>query len=153
MDPAQASGGTPAFIATDRGQSECFQLLINAKANLDQALTSGVTPVFRASQGRQSECLKLLINAKASLDQAQASGATPAYIAAQDGQSECLQLLINAKADLYQAGDIITSISHGIVHLGSLNETFFDGSQLLYHLALQGAKQPLQMVCNLNAEP
>ena len=47
-----------------------------------------------------------------------------------------------------KTADILTSSSQGIVHLGSLNETFLDGSQPLDRFALQGANQLLQWLSN-----
>ena len=69
-----------------------MQLLITAKATVDQAANDGATPLLVASQEGHVEAMQALIIAKAAVDQASNDGATSLYAAYKKGMhppSEC----------------------------------------------------------------
>ena len=105
VDKANNEGVTPTYVAAKKAHSECLQILIAVKADVNKARTDDKsTPTFIAAQKGQAECLQLLIVCKADVDKATTDDrSTPAYMAAQEGQAECLQLLIAYKADLNKA--------------------------------------------------
>ena len=92
------------IAACHYGHAECAQLLLAAKAAVDQADTDGTTPLSIACQQGHAECARLLLAANAAVDQAETDGTTPLFIACQQGRGECAQLLLAANAAVDQPG-------------------------------------------------
>ena len=87
-------GITPAYIAAEKGQAECLQLLIGAKADVDKSRTdNGCNPAFAAAKEGQAECLQLLIRAKADLDKATKRGSQHCYRCEETGTTLHLSLI------------------------------------------------------------
>ena len=93
------SGATPTIMAAQQGNTECLELLLQCKADLDKPNKKGTTPTYMAAQNGNTKCLQLLLQCKADLDKPHESGTTPTSMAAQKGNVECLQLLLQSKAD------------------------------------------------------
>lgn len=92
-------GVTPVYIAVQKNRTDCLELLIAAKANVNKPADDGCTPVYKAASEGHPECLRLLIGAGASVN-IPLNGVSPLFRAAAMGHAECVQLLIQAKADL-----------------------------------------------------
>jgi hypothetical protein len=99
-------GETPVYIAAERGNTECLELLIESKGNVNTSnKPSGGrganTAVYVAAQFGQLECVRVLIENKADVNAAKANGSHPVMQAAANGHAACVSLLINAKADIF----------------------------------------------------
>jgi hypothetical protein len=106
------------------------ELLVHAKASLDQATNQGGTPLAFAAQENHTAVVELLIDAKASLDQADIRGVTPLFKAALQGHSTIVKLLVKARADVaavecYEHGSAL----HFAARLGKVESV----RQLLKH--------------------
>ena len=75
-----------SYIAAQKGQEKCVELLLGAGAKVDQARNDGATPLFMAAQKGQEKCVELLLGAGAKVDQANDKGTTPLSMAVQEGQ-------------------------------------------------------------------
>ncbi len=91
------------YIAAQQGDCEVVKLLLDAKADPNQACENSATPLYIAAQNGHFKVVKLLLEAKADPNQARNDGVTPLYIAAQQGDFEVVKLLLDAKADPNQA--------------------------------------------------
>jgi hypothetical protein len=85
-----------------RGDSECVQLLIDAKADVRAATDGGETAAHGSSMG-EPKSLQLLIDNNADVNACTGEGITPAMVASRDGSPaymSCMQLLVDNNADL-----------------------------------------------------
>jgi len=98
------------FIA---GTNQCFELLLNARAEVDQRVGKTYKREFHRLRGMKSvvanavcrigdlEKLDLLLKAKADINLANEIGVPPLFEAAFSGNHECVQRLLAAKADMH----------------------------------------------------
>ena len=73
------NGVTPAYLASQQGQTEALKLLIDAGADVNLARNDGTT-AYLASWLGHAEALKLLIEAGADVNLATENGVTPASL-------------------------------------------------------------------------
>jgi len=73
----------------------CFQLLLDAKAYLEERDNCGITALMWAAINGHSDCVDLLVSAKADLD-AQDVDETALIWATALGETECVRLLVAA---------------------------------------------------------
>ena len=67
IDYQSPSGATPASQAAQKGHTDCLQVLVDHKADLNKKTTMGIPPVYYASQEGHTDCLQLLTDSKADL--------------------------------------------------------------------------------------
>jgi len=95
----------PLHGAAERGHVEVIKVLIDAKANIDNAENFYlVTPLHAAAKEGNVEAMKLLIDAKANLNVEDGNKNnprkwTPLHVATDKGDVEATKLLIDAKAN------------------------------------------------------
>eukprot|EP00463_Aulacantha_scolymantha_P004270 TRINITY_DN5321_c0_g1_i1.p1 TRINITY_DN5321_c0_g1~~TRINITY_DN5321_c0_g1_i1.p1 ORF type:complete len:96 (+),score=16.66 TRINITY_DN5321_c0_g1_i1:187-474(+) len=77
--------------------TKIVQVLIDAKANINQEEQDGQTPVFIAARFGGKDIVTALINANANVDMKTKFGDTARSIAAQEGYSEIVQILLASK--------------------------------------------------------
>ena len=88
-------GRTPLYRASFQGYLDIVSLLLNSKANIDQANKNGATPLFVASQQNQIDAVQILLNNDADIYKAHNDGTTPAYAATEKGHEYVLRQLLN----------------------------------------------------------
>ena len=82
MNQADKDGDTPLYIAADKGQTRCLELLLKAGADVNQTEKDGHTPLHIASFG-QTGCLKLLLaDPRVDVDHKTKNGGTALFSAA-----------------------------------------------------------------------
>ena len=130
-----AASGTAVRDGFDLGdaRADVIRMLLDAKADPDEAQDNGVTPVYMAAQNGHADALQLLLSAKADPDKAQDNGVTPMYMAARNGHADALQLLLGAKADPDEAQD--------------------NGVTPMYMAAQNGHADALQLLLGAKADP
>lgn len=96
-------GRTPLYVACMEGYSNIVSLLINSKANINQAKKGGATPLFIASQNNKKDIVRLLLQHGADVNKAKSDGATPLYVASLKDNKDVVQILLQHDADMYKA--------------------------------------------------
>ena len=99
-----SDGGSPIFIASEKGNVNLVKVLIQAGGDVDQAkTTTGCTPVYIASQEGNVDLVKVLVEAACDVNQATTSnGESPLFIAAQYGNVDLVKVLIKAGSNVNQ---------------------------------------------------
>ena len=99
IDYQEPHGGTPASMAAQEGHTECLELLMAAKADLNLANSNGVTPVGIAVSNNQVDAVQLLLALGAAVNPPpDAWGDTPLSEAKSKGNSEIVEILLAAGA-------------------------------------------------------
>ena len=89
---------TPAYATARNGHVGTFELLRDAKVNLETPDKNGQTPAFGAACRGNVGTLEILRDAKVNLETPDKGSMTPAYAAVYyDGHSAILQLLQNSE--------------------------------------------------------
>ncbi len=88
-------GATPLHFAAKLGSTECCQMLIASKANVNAPATNDVTPLHLAAQAGRLKAAKLLLEANANVDAVDKDGAPPLFYADVQGHMETCKLLGN----------------------------------------------------------
>jgi len=91
---------TPLYYASWKGQPQCVQVLIEAKADINKSNKDRDTPLIAAIYKGNLECAKILVEAKADINEKTANGETALIIAAWQGYVDGVKLLIEAGASL-----------------------------------------------------
>ncbi|KOO26889.1 ankyrin unc44 [Chrysochromulina tobinii] len=86
-----------------KGDGDCAQLLLAARAAVDQADSDGATPLYAACYKGHGDCVQLLLAAHAAVDQASSYGVTPLYAACDKGHGDSVRLLLATHAAVDQA--------------------------------------------------
>ena len=97
------------FAACEHGRLECAQLLLDAKATVDQQRDGGYSSLYCSSEYGQLDCARLLLESNATVDLVTDHGGL-LMIAAHNGHAPLVQLLLDAKAST-------------TAHLGKLDAT------------------------------
>src|SRR3990167_6892494 len=90
-------------LAAKCGNKNIVQMLIDNKANINQAENNGVTPLFIAAHNGHKDIAKMLIDNGADINQAKNNGVTPLWIAAQNRHKDIVKMLIKNGANINQA--------------------------------------------------
>lgn len=104
-------GATPLFIASQVGNAELVQLLLQAGSkSIGRADKDGSTPLHIAAVEGHLPVVKLLLSAgSTSIDKQNNFGATPLYMAALNGRLQVVQLLLQHGSKLILAAIIVAS--------------------------------------------
>jgi hypothetical protein len=62
------NGAAPIHLAVQNGHVECLQIMIDAKANVDQSDAHGSSPLYVAALHGHAECVRLLVSSDAIMD-------------------------------------------------------------------------------------
>ena len=89
-------------LAAKCGNKNIVQMLIDNKANINQAENNGVTPLYIAAHNGHKDIAKMLIDNGADINQAKNNGVTPLWIAAQNGHKDIVNMLIKKGANINQ---------------------------------------------------
>ena len=92
--------GSPLYAATFEGQAACVQVLIAARAHIDETDGYGETALFTACERGEHECAAALIAAGCALELASHSGLRPLHAACYARRPECASLLLQARAEV-----------------------------------------------------
>jgi ankyrin repeat protein len=93
-------GFTALHCASEFGQPDCVQLLINASAFIDMADKDGFTALSLAGKEGQSGCVRLLLDARASTTTFCNFGTSPLLAAVLDACTEYVRQLLDAGAQI-----------------------------------------------------
>ena len=91
---------TPLFIASQEGELNLVEILLNAKANPNIPIEDGATPLYIAVEEKRLDIVNLLLKAKADTDLAMENGKTPLYLASEFGCLDIVNSLIKGGANL-----------------------------------------------------
>ena len=88
-----------AFKSAQKGHTECLQLLVDCKADLNKAKIDGATPAFVLAQEGHVEAMRILINLAADVNatMTEASCHIPLDITALQGHLPMYELSIASK--------------------------------------------------------
>ena len=101
----------PLRLAIQHDHSECFQLLINAKAQLDIPMQKArVTPLQLAIRFNRVEMLKQLIAAGADVNYDNGNGICPLRLTVHQNQVDTLKILIDANINIFTTSAIDAAI-------------------------------------------
>ncbi len=99
---------TPLMLAVEGGHSQCTDILISCKSQIDLSDANGRTALHRASCRGFEDCINSLLEAKASPCPKDCLGKTPLHLAASMGHVYVLKQLIQ-QCDVMQCGPLINS--------------------------------------------
>ena len=165
VNGANADGYTALLAACQGGHKDLAQLLVSARASVDQAANDGATPLYITCQEGHKDVAQLLVSAGASVDQAQNDGGTPLYISCQQGHKDVAQLLVSAGARVDQATNDGTTPLMAAAHLNlkALVRTLLehhadpsleraqDGATALHLAAFQGNRACVKLLAPLTS--
>ena len=98
INEAAKDGWTLLIVASQKGHVGAMQILIKAKAAVDQATEDGATPIFIASQNGHAPAIRLLLEAGARSAELMFQGkVSPLHTAAEKGHLECVKLLTGSR--------------------------------------------------------
>lgn len=109
-----ADGRTALMLATEIGNRQIAQLLIDAKANVNAKNREGVTALFLAAKEGRLEIADLLIANKAKTKMKTKSGWTPLMVSIRYGRDELTGLLKKAGASLKVKQLALSELFYGI---------------------------------------
>ena len=93
-------GGTPLYVASEKGYADIVLLLIKAKANPNiQLLSSGSSALHFASDRGHSDVVRVLLDANANPNCQMREGSTALSMACFNGYSAIVDMLLRAHAD------------------------------------------------------
>jgi ankyrin repeat protein len=95
------SGRSAFFRACMHGHTECAQLLIDHKADVNTKDINGVSALCIVAQRRHLRCVKLLVQNGADVNCQSDSGRTPLISSAFNGNLTTAQYLLEHKADVH----------------------------------------------------
>ncbi|XP_067013103.2 transient receptor potential channel pyrexia isoform X1 [Anabrus simplex] len=93
--------GTALHSAVKANSTECLQLLVESRADVNSIEPEGCSPLHLAADLGHVECLKILLNCEG-IDvnvKTRDKQATALHLAAENGYSECVSLLLSKGAD------------------------------------------------------
>merc|ERR1711897_54053 len=97
------------------GHMEVVQVLLYARASINEARKDQISPLFMCSQKGRTEMVEVLLVSRAAVNQASDKGASPLFIAAETGHTQVVKMLLNARADANQpathAGQVFRPLS------------------------------------------
>ena len=88
-------GATPLHFAAKLGSTECCQMLISSKANVNDKAANDVTPLHLAAQNGRLKATKMLLDANADVDAVDRDGAPPLFYADVQNHKEVCKLLLS----------------------------------------------------------
>ena len=111
IEKGDAHGRSPLYVSCMMSHPSCTELLVNARADVEQAMTSlnpGATPLYGAAIGNRCECcaiwcVRLLCEAGAVVDARTEQGATPMMVACQRGNHLIAMMLSSYGASRHKA--------------------------------------------------
>ncbi len=92
-------GVTALHFATEEGDEEITQMLIEAGADVNIQTNNGWTPLHKATMGGHSEIVQMLIGAGADVNVKDNWDNTPLHLAAYYTREDIAEMLVNAGAD------------------------------------------------------
>ncbi len=113
-DINELDGVTALYVASETGNVELANLLIDRGADVDLPASWQRTPLYAASKGGYADIVKLLLDKGANPHQVTKSQ-TPLHVAAENGCLQCVIQLVDAGAD-------VNALSNGSppIHLAKL---------------------------------
>lgn len=90
---------TPLYIASQEGQSEVVQILLNNGAIVDKKSYLGATPLYTAVVNRHLDTVKILLQHGAEIDKMINNSATALTTAVSAGSLDLVELLLKCGAD------------------------------------------------------
>jgi hypothetical protein len=121
-DAADSSGLTPLMAAAHSGQAGSVQVLLAAKATIDEKDGEGYTALMFACNGGKLPCVKLLVENGAKVNEGDNNDSTPIMFAAQHGHDDIVRYLLAHGADPNFVGKHGLS-AVGFAHQNGLKET------------------------------
>lgn len=94
---------TSLYRAAQCGDKDVVQILIAAKADVNDTKKAGITPTYIAAANGHKDVLQVLISAKADVNKININGTIPISIATQNSHNDILQTWIAAKADVHKS--------------------------------------------------
>ena len=130
MSSVNNSGYTALCLASRKGFSECVDMLLKARADVNFVNTENMTPLMEAAYWDHLECVQLLIDAGADVN-LKTSKFTPLNTAAFYANHRCVNMLISAGADINLQGS--TPALAGAVWNSTVQcQRAFEGAKLEY---------------------
>ncbi|CAG7566468.1 unnamed protein product [Fusarium equiseti] len=90
------TGHCPLTLATDRGQTNCMEMLISAGADVNQLASQGDSALIVAAKSESPGSVRLLLNAKCRVDWTSMNGSTALHKASCCHCAESVSLLLAA---------------------------------------------------------
>ena len=88
----------PLYLAAQRGQGRCVELLLDHHADVNRRLTSGATALYVSCLKGHAAVAAQLLDAGASIDLSSHDGITPLYAACEAGHINCVASLLQRGA-------------------------------------------------------
>ena len=97
-------GGSPLFVASQKGNVDLVKVLLEADGNVNQVRTKdGASPLWMASKNGNVDTVKVLIKAGCDVNQARTNGCSPLLISSQNGHVATVKALLAAGVNVNQA--------------------------------------------------
>lgn len=94
-----SSGQTALHMAAAGGSRECIELLLRARAHVEDRQNWGMTPLAMASANNKAACIKLLCESGAVVNAPDDNGVTPLIKSSIAGHGEAVKMLLELNAD------------------------------------------------------
>ena len=124
---SEDDGATPLMVAAVSGRHETVRILIEARADMNEAGPCGITALCLAARHGWEEVTLSLIRAAADVDKAMQGGITPLWLAMHGNHLDAAELVIEAGADTNQSG----WLGYTPLHLASVYGSRYMASLLL----------------------
>jgi ankyrin repeat protein len=99
-------------IRNHRGDTDCFDLLLKQKADVNRLDENSRSPLHSACVYGCTRLVELLLQNNADVNQVDTYGRTALYIASLHGEAECVELLLRNNADVNSVKDDGNSSLH-----------------------------------------
>lgn len=108
-------------VAARNGHAEMvLQLILEGKADINQAKEKGSTPLYLAVQNGHMNVVRILVAQHADVNQARENGLTPLYVAAENGHTAIFSFLLEQGANIHQTDENGASLLCIAVEKGAL---------------------------------
>ena len=100
VDFEDSSEQTFLYKASEQGEKDVVQFLLNMNANLYLSDRDGISPLMVAARIGHTEVVSVLLDGGAAVNHTKHDGVSALFLALQNGHQEIVKLLIDADADL-----------------------------------------------------
>jgi ankyrin repeat protein len=163
-----AGGMSPLLFAARDGQVEIARLLLDAKADIDQADANRITPLIEALSNHQLAVARLLLDRGANVKATDQWGRTPLFAATEirnrdigrngekmdrAGALQLIETLISKGADVNARTTEVFPTRRFVTPLGDLSWVDFTGQTAFVRAALSGDVTLMRLLLSKGADP
>jgi ankyrin repeat protein len=166
--PEAPGGMSPLLFAAREGHLEIAKLLLDAKADINQADVNGITPLLSAISNHELPVAQLLLERGANPKSADQWGRTPLWAAVEirnrdigrggermdrEGALKLIQALLDRGLDINARITEVPPVRRFVTTLGDLSWVDFTGQTAFLRAALSGDVTVMKLLLEKGADP